>query len=60
MRMDTVFLVWGRESYCDYNVVYATLDENKAKKICDEKNYNDIDSHMIEEIELDKFFGDDK
>ena len=51
--MKYVYLIWERDSYCDYDVIFATLNKNEAEKFMSE--IGDSDSYYsLEEMELDK------
>jgi hypothetical protein len=51
-----VYLVWEKESYCEYDVVFASLNKSNAEDIAKQKN-NEIgyEKFFIKEIELEKF-----
>lgn len=36
--MSKIYLVWERDSYCDYDVILITNDKEKAQKLVDDKN----------------------
>lgn len=50
-----IYLVWERESYCDYDVILITQDKEKAEKLVEIKNKEyECERFSIEEKELDK------
>jgi hypothetical protein len=38
-----VYLVWERESYCDYDVVFISFDDIKAKEVVEQKKTPNVD-----------------
>lgn len=55
-----VYLVWERESYCEYDVILTTLDENTARQVSGENEAsgwhdkkNDTTERWYEERILD-------
>lgn len=48
------YLVWERESYCDYDVILVTLDENKAKEVSGENKPGDWNNK--ENDDTDKWY----
>lgn len=50
--MKYVYLIWERQSYCDYDVIYATLDKNEAEKFINDLGGSN--RFILEEMELDK------
>jgi hypothetical protein len=54
--MAKVYLVFEQESYCEYGVVYVSLDKNKAEEVVEQKNKEcGYVRFRIEEKELDKY-----
>lgn len=51
--MKYVYLIWERQSYCDYDVIYATLDKSEAEKFINELG-GGSNRFILEEMELDK------
>lgn len=50
-----IYLVWERESYCDYDVILVTRNKEKAEKLVKVKNKEyECERFYIEEKELDK------
>ena len=51
--MKYVYLIWERQSYCDYDVIYATLDKSEAEKFINELG-GGSNRFILEEMVLDK------
>lgn len=52
-----IYLIWERQSYCDYNVVYLTEDKVKAEEKLNKLNSEDeYERYSLEEKELNKFY----
>ena len=55
-----IYLIWERHSYCDYGVVYITLDKKVANKMLDKLNSNyDNERFSLGVMELDKYYEKD-
>jgi hypothetical protein len=51
-----VYLVWERESYCDYDVVFISFDDIKAKEVVEQKNTEcGYERFSLDEMEFEKF-----
>lgn len=52
-----IYLIWERHSYCDYGVVYTTLDKKIANKMLYKLNSNyEYERFYLEVMELDKYY----
>lgn len=52
-----VYLIWERQSYCDYDVVYITHDKSKAEKLLTKLHSEyGVRRYSLEEKELEKFY----
>ena len=50
-----IYLIWERESYCDYDVIFITQDKEKAEKMIEELNSKyESERYWIDEKELNE------
>lgn len=55
---NNIYLIKEFHSYYDYNLVYVTLNEDKAKEMLDTLNSkSETVVFYLEDMELDKFYG---
>lgn len=52
-----IYLIWERESYCDYDIVYITEDKVKAEEKLNKLNSQyEYERYSLEEKEQNKFY----
>lgn len=53
-----IYLIWERESYCDYDITYITLNKLDAELMFENLKRNcKYDRYSLEEKELNKFYN---
>lgn len=56
-----IYLIWERESYCDYDVIFITQDKKKAKQMLDKLKSEDNENiYHLEKRKLDKLLSINK
>lgn len=52
-----IYLIWERHSYCDYNVVYISLNKSVAEEMLNKLNSEyEYERFSLEVMELDKYY----